>query len=465
MNVEISRQLAEDENTAPEVLANLAKSDDYRSRLHVAQNPNTPTITLFNLGSEFPKELLDNPIFDLLFLENPNLIEELSVATKHSLLKCENVPQSLIAWAVEQQDEKLLLALTINPVTDPEIIQNLISSKNYKISEAARLHINSNWIKDREDEQILIDSIRKQNSLLKGDINSRRQLQRLLQLKLIPLILIPLLPTQFKMFIAHDNNYFYLEKIVDDCFNTLENKKDCEQHQIEHFTFKAERILEAVAGNFHAPISILIRLAKIYGSKTYSNAICEKAIYGICQYVSNDLNNRTHILEEFIDDRYKIAWQYIARNILTPKKILRKLTTVSNPPYESLAQNPNTPIRIGLNYNFILNLPSANYDQIKSSTLASQIIQNFGQSIIKKSAPPQAKQTQYSQKSIQLLENIIQRSKKSFSLYRLIPFFHPQISQSLLAKNAFSDCWWERYAIAQNPNTPLTIIQRLAKRW
>ena len=110
-----------------------------------------------------------------------------------------------------------------------------------------------------------------------------------------------------------------------------------------------------------------------------------------------------------------------------------------------------------------MNLPSANYDQIKSSTLASQIIQNFGQSIIEKSASHQAKPTQYSQKSIGHLENIIRRSKESFSLYRLIPFFHPEISSNLLAENALSDCWWERYAIAQNPNTPLTIIQKLAK--
>ncbi|MGL6340140.1 MAG: hypothetical protein ACRC80_13510, partial [Waterburya sp.] len=73
MNIEDIRQQAQDENTSPEILAKLADSKDRLTRQYVVSNPNVSQETLFILGVEFPKELLENPIFDLLLLENPNL--------------------------------------------------------------------------------------------------------------------------------------------------------------------------------------------------------------------------------------------------------------------------------------------------------------------------------------------------------------------------------------------------------
>ena len=75
MNIEQTRKLAQDDNTASEMLANLAKSDDYQTRQYVVTNPNTPTEVLFSLGAKFPKELFSNPVFDLLILENPYFID------------------------------------------------------------------------------------------------------------------------------------------------------------------------------------------------------------------------------------------------------------------------------------------------------------------------------------------------------------------------------------------------------
>ncbi|MGK7894684.1 MAG: hypothetical protein AB4372_13920 [Xenococcus sp. (in: cyanobacteria)] len=41
MDIEQPRKLANDENTAPKVLAELAKSKDYQTRQSVAKNPHT----------------------------------------------------------------------------------------------------------------------------------------------------------------------------------------------------------------------------------------------------------------------------------------------------------------------------------------------------------------------------------------------------------------------------------------
>ena len=87
MDIKRARQLAQSKTTSPKTLTELAKYGDYQIRRSIVNNPNTPTETLFDLGAEFPEDLLNNAMFSLLLLENPNLIEDLPLATKKSLLK------------------------------------------------------------------------------------------------------------------------------------------------------------------------------------------------------------------------------------------------------------------------------------------------------------------------------------------------------------------------------------------
>lgn len=105
MDIERARQLAKDETTAPEILQELATSEDYLTRQSVAANPNTPTEILLKLGVEFPEELLNNPIFDLLLLENPNLIKDIPIETLRSLIKYDNVTESFIVECAERESE------------------------------------------------------------------------------------------------------------------------------------------------------------------------------------------------------------------------------------------------------------------------------------------------------------------------------------------------------------------------
>ena len=74
------------ETTSGDRLKELATSDDAAIRKAVANNPNTPTNILWQLGSEFPDQLLVNPVFDLLLLENPNLCGDMPDRTLESLL-------------------------------------------------------------------------------------------------------------------------------------------------------------------------------------------------------------------------------------------------------------------------------------------------------------------------------------------------------------------------------------------
>ena len=108
MDAEGIRQQAQDENTAPEILAELANSKDYLTRQYVASNPNTPIETLENLGEEFPDEIVANPIFDLLQLEN----------SESKFIK------------------SILLSLAKSPKTSVEKLSELANYRDTKIREA-----------------------------------------------------------------------------------------------------------------------------------------------------------------------------------------------------------------------------------------------------------------------------------------------------------------------------------------
>jgi|GEM_PF-3897944 len=74
MSIEKAKQLAQDETTPPEILAELAKHDDKLTRQYVAGNPNTPVETLLRVCFEFPNEVTSNPIIPLLLLEDYKIL-------------------------------------------------------------------------------------------------------------------------------------------------------------------------------------------------------------------------------------------------------------------------------------------------------------------------------------------------------------------------------------------------------
>lgn len=142
ISIELTRVVARNVNSEPELLRDLAVSEDAEVRQGVAGNPNTPTDILWKLGEEFPEELLENPLFSLLLLENPNLFEEIPCETLCNLLVLENVPISFLEWGAKHDDE-VTLSLTINPKT-PKKILNLIGKRDWMndIFTTVKQHIN-----------------------------------------------------------------------------------------------------------------------------------------------------------------------------------------------------------------------------------------------------------------------------------------------------------------------------------
>ena len=141
MDIEQARQLARDETTASEVLRELAFSTDSITRQYVVMNPNVSPDILIELAGQFPKQVFNNPAIDLLLLTTPNLFSGTLANALCSLLK-RKVPMRTIEYAADSTDEKLKLAILMNPQTSQKIVEQLAKNSNAEVSEAAKTHIN-----------------------------------------------------------------------------------------------------------------------------------------------------------------------------------------------------------------------------------------------------------------------------------------------------------------------------------
>ena len=84
---------------------------------------------LAELLSQFPRQVFNNPAIDLLLLENPNLFSGTSVDALCSLLK-RQVPHRMIEYAANSTDDRIKLAVLINPQTPQDILAELEKKQN-----------------------------------------------------------------------------------------------------------------------------------------------------------------------------------------------------------------------------------------------------------------------------------------------------------------------------------------------
>lgn len=161
----------------------LSNSKSNAVRKAVASNPNTPTDILFDLGAKFPEQLLSNPLFDLLLLENPNLLSDLPRNTLKKLLALPEVPKYFQKWVSQRSDLELIRIILNNPNTSKEILERLLEHENSEIKQMAKLHVNyMGEIKEGWDK-IAFEEIKKVDRFI---INSPRSHNTFFYLKFMP---------------------------------------------------------------------------------------------------------------------------------------------------------------------------------------------------------------------------------------------------------------------------------------
>jgi hypothetical protein len=131
------RMLAMHPNAPPEILAKLARSTDRLTRRGVTLNPQTPKDALVALAPSFPGEFFLNPAFDLLLLEEPNLLQGLPVGVVKNILKRPDCPLSFLRWAVVYGGRSHQLALVSREALSREMLQQIAAGPHGPAAEVA----------------------------------------------------------------------------------------------------------------------------------------------------------------------------------------------------------------------------------------------------------------------------------------------------------------------------------------
>lgn len=135
-HIEVDRVIASHPRAAAALLSNLSHSTDRATRARVAANPATPAADMVRLGQQFPKEFLANPALDLMLLENPALMAQVSESFLVRLLKQADCPASLLTWAASHEQAKVQLAVVMNASAPEAALAQLRISPHRTVLEA-----------------------------------------------------------------------------------------------------------------------------------------------------------------------------------------------------------------------------------------------------------------------------------------------------------------------------------------
>lgn len=135
MDIKQERQLAQDETTPSEILANLANSEEAQTRKYVASNPNTPVEILLNICFKFPKQVISNPVIPLLLLENSNLLTCQIPLDFNDIKRLTDIEIKRLGWKKDQGKNYLMKKYgrpTRLHLTDDQILEFLTDLRKMK---------------------------------------------------------------------------------------------------------------------------------------------------------------------------------------------------------------------------------------------------------------------------------------------------------------------------------------------
>lgn len=135
--VSLDRKIAQHPNASPATLALLAASKDRATRREVARNAGTSKDVLLALAPAFPSEFLLNPAFDLLLLEDPQLLARLPVTAVKTILSQPDCPEVILRWAARYGGRSLHLALVGRVSISRSLLQSVADSPHGNVAERA----------------------------------------------------------------------------------------------------------------------------------------------------------------------------------------------------------------------------------------------------------------------------------------------------------------------------------------
>lgn len=411
-----ARIVAAEPTTNPEILRELALFDDEKTREAVVSNANSPPEVLVQLGEQFPSQFLDNPVFPLLLLENPNFIRELPLNTLRSILTQENCPEYILEQAADKADLEVQLALANNVKTSKAILSRLNQSRNSEVVEAVNLHVNFvGELTEGFEEKV--------RELVKKIIPSGYQTDiRSLTFVLAQICYIPKFIVQLWV---QEKTYMIICRELAEYSATAPNILECLANHTDSYT----RV--RLAKNHNTPTETLLKLAN------------EQPSY-IARYVAMNPSTTIDLLEILSKREDKELVHLVAQNPNTPLPVLQELAK-------------DVDRRIAQSANKNLEEQQDEYDEQavrKNPEISPEILEKFAQK-----DPETVAELPYTPPKLllKLFQNVDEKQKNALDVYENIAS-NPNTPASILEQLARNESSFVRQAVARNSSTPINVL-------
>ncbi|MFN6479240.1 hypothetical protein [Nostoc sp. DedQUE07] len=417
-NVTQAQLVAAEPSTDPELLRELGLSSDQQTRQLVAGNPNTPVDVLLRLGAEFPSQLLDNPVFPLLLLENLNLVAEIPLPTLRSILRLENVPVSILEKLADKSDYKVQLLALVNNVQTQKVVFNRLNQINDSyIVESARLHINLAGELTEGYEQ-------KVKEVIQGAISCDRNV--------------------FAYDLVVPAQICFIPEFIVECW--------VREPIYEHY------LCRRIAYSPATSASILKHLAKHTDGYTRN---------GVAQNPNTSAEALRKLASKQEAGEPRI---FLARNLNTPSDVLESLSKDRDKKVRiSVAENPNTPLTV---LQYLGNDTERNVAEAATRAIGEQQGEYTAEAVRKNPKTPPHVLEKLAEKDPQTVcqhpntpsELLLEFSKSVNSQVREWVAKNPNAPVNILEQLADDDSSTVRQEVARNPNTPLSLLFKLFAR-
>lgn len=330
----------------PGLLKNFKIGDRQLLLRHVARNPSLSIEVLLNLAAEFPQEVADNPMFLLLFLENPELLQEMQRHSLVQILSHQQVPSIFIDAAQKHSSIYVQKALLKRSDLSEEILIHMMPK--IKDRELAGIFLDNPGCTDRVRQHIVHGRNRffqmflaeihlKDDAWLDQVLSPKDKKQRYLELRQV-FIRYKSLPWWHQ-----DYPKVYIEKVINRFINA--QVRDIEYHiKIKRALFMIDlhpKMLALLSRDPHAPVR-----AKVAKQDQFSEAMLLRLAQDQSEVIQRNLRNNDNITIEQLtflaQQPHRQIKILLAQHCNTPAEILEPLAL--RPHLQKyIARHPNTP--------------------------------------------------------------------------------------------------------------------------